>query len=93
MKFRHIRNSLLLGTAFALTAGAALADGDPLVDLLKSKGVISQSDALSIESAPAGQQRDRLVELLRVKGILSQKDAASIAPAAPAAAPTVALAT
>ena len=80
MKSHHVRNSLLLGTAFTWTATAALAD--PLVDLLKAKGVISASDASSIEAVPAGQQRDRLVELLRAKGIITQNDAASIAPAA-----------
>ena len=52
MKSHHVRNSLLLGTAFTMTATAALAD--PLVDLLKAKGVISASDASSIEAVPAG---------------------------------------
>jgi len=89
MTARTIRNALRLGTAFLFVATAArAADSDPLVELLKAKGVISDTDAASLEAVPAAQQRDRLVELLRAKGILSQSDAASLAPAAPAAAPT-----
>jgi hypothetical protein len=67
---------LATGSVAILFAGttAAMADSDPLVQLLKSKGVISAADAQALSAVPESQQRDKLVELLRAKGILSARD-------------------
>jgi hypothetical protein len=94
---RAFRPALLASSAlglFLMSNHAALAASDPLIDLLKTKGVITAGDAATIEGLPANQQRDRLVDLLKAKGILSAREASRLTPrhvaAVPAAHPAVA---
>jgi hypothetical protein len=88
---RAFRPALLASSAlglFLISNHAALAASDPLLDLLKTKGVISAGDAATIEGLPANQQRDRLVDLLKAKGILSAREASRLTPRHVAAVPT-----
>lgn len=81
MRTSKTKLALLATSAIALFLGAApaaWADGDPLVQLLQSKGVISAEDAQALSNVPADQQRDKLVELLRAKGVLTAADAANV---------------
>jgi hypothetical protein len=73
---------LLLTTAAMcedLPAGASAAQtntvtaGDPLLQLLVSKGVLNADEARSLGGTP-GEQRVQLLQLLRLKGILSASD-------------------
>jgi len=58
--------------ASAAQANAATA-GDPLLQLLVSKGVLNADEAKSLGGTPA-EQRAKLLELLREKGVLSASD-------------------
>jgi len=71
MKISMLKPFLLATSSVALlfaATSAAMAGSDPLVQLLKSKGVISAADAQALSSVPESQQRDKLVEILRAKG-------------------------
>jgi len=61
---------------------------DPLVKILVSKGVITESEAGSIESTNPDEQRDRLILLLQKKGVLSVNDTAALG-VRPVTQPTV----
>jgi len=77
------------GSAGTGQAGTAAA-GDPLLQLLVTKGVLSADEAKSLGGTPE-EQRKKLVELLREKGILSATDyeALTVAPASAQVAPNL----
>ncbi len=78
---------LLLGATAAfcedLPAAATTAQtntvtaGDPLLQLLVSKGVLNADEAKSLGGTPA-EQRAKLLELLRQKGVLNASDYATL---------------
>lgn len=51
---------------------------DPLVQVLISKGILTQDDAAALERVPVGQQRQQLLLLLRKKGVISAGDLESL---------------
>ncbi len=72
--------SLLLVTTAAIcedrpaaAQASTTAAGDPLLQLLVSKGVLSADDVKSVAGTPE-EQRAKLLEILRQKGILSAAD-------------------
>lgn len=67
----------------AANTGVASVD-DSLVRLLVGKGILSASDAESLNAAPATEKRDRLLLLLETKGVLSAQEIASLSAARPA---------
>ncbi|HTR25180.1 MAG TPA: hypothetical protein VMI10_14460 [Terriglobales bacterium] len=73
-----LAESLPGSTAAGQTTTASA--GDPLLQLLVSKGVLNSEEAKSLTGTPQ-QQRARLLELLRQKGILSEADYAELTPA------------
>ena len=64
--------------------------GDPLLQLLVSKGILSASEVNGLASAPANQMRDQLLLLLKAKGVLSAEDLNALkAPATAISAPAI----
>lgn len=67
---------LFVLSAFAalLTSSHGALAADPLLDILQSKGVLSNADVAKLSAVPAASQHDELVKLLKAKGVLSAKD-------------------
>ena len=96
--FRSIAVRVCAAAVLALTAAAAGAQqtsGDPLVQVLVSKGVLTAQEAAGLNAARDQQEQRRLlIALLRDKGVLSAAEAgtlgvspASVPAATPATAP------
>lgn len=60
--------------ATSAPATALISATDPLLQLLLTKGVLTNNEVNSLSAAPASELRDRLVLLLKEKGILSAAD-------------------
>src|ERR1051325_2271542 len=64
-----------LAIIFSMARAQSSADSDPLLRILKAKGVLTEAEANSIStSASPAEQRDRLATLLRDKGIISSSE-------------------
>jgi hypothetical protein len=90
---KPLRRLLALTSAVAVIAlgiglpQPAVAQTDPLVQLLTQKGVLTPGDAASIAAVPHARQRDKLVEILQSKGILTPQDVHSLPTAPPMPVP------
>jgi hypothetical protein len=62
-----------LNSSASAAQANTVTSGDPLVQLLISKGVLNADEARSLGGTPA-EQRTKLLDLLRQKGILSATD-------------------
>lgn len=60
---------------------------DPLLTVLVSKGVLTESEAKTVSAAPASEVRQRLLDLLQQKGVLSEADMKTLKTQEPAPAP------
>jgi hypothetical protein len=62
---------VVLGSALAIFAQSSAAN-DPLVQVLQSKGILTEAEAraITVNASPA-EQRDRLAVMLRDKGVIS----------------------
>ena len=62
---------VVLGSALAVFAQSS-APNDPLVQVLQSKGILTEAEAraITVITSPA-EQRDRLAVILRDKGVIS----------------------
>jgi hypothetical protein len=68
-------------------ADSAAGNPDPLIQLLASKGILTDAEAVSLRQTAPAQQHDRLLAILRDKGVISADEFSALAPASAQVSP------